>query len=187
MPDGAILADTPVPRKIGRPEHNLQVQVKKFVRDCVDSAVSVFMAFDRSRNHSGMQHLMEAQRGVQRGTPDTLLLVPGVPDVFCEIKAGKNKPSDDQERLGRAIIATGRHWFWANSVTSYMRGLQGFGVPLRPNAALVAEHLDLLLAGREAKRKSAAPKTSVSKKPRAPKPTLGRIRRVNAARAKVMF
>jgi hypothetical protein len=153
---------------MAQPEHNLQVQVVKFVRDCVD-APHVFLGFDRSRKQSAMQHVREKSRGLRAGTADTLLLVKGMVPIWVELKVGDGKPTETQYQFAQDVTSVGCHWHWVSSVDSYRKVLQLCCVPLRPNAVVVAAHLDALLAGTAA-RKAAKPPRSY-RKPRAPAPS----------------
>lgn len=168
------------------PESALQTQIKKFVRDCV-ACPHIFAAHDRSKDHSGVQHLFEKMRGVVTGWPDTELLIPSGITFRCELKApGKQIEADGtQAKLGAEIAALGHPWAWANSVQSYLAAARAAGVPFRPSADLRALDLDLVLAGRDPK--APGPKSYVAKKPRAPKPTAAAVRRLNAVRRRVMF
>jgi hypothetical protein len=168
---------------MAHPEHSLQTQILRFVKDCVECSWE-FLAFDRSQNHSGRQHMWEAARGVKAGTPDTLLLVPGKPAIFCELKAPGNKPTPVQDHIGHKIQEAGHDWFWADSVQSYRMGLMVRDVPLRGNACLVAEHRDALLLSARIKAEE-APKKRASAKPFTPKPSASRLRKSSALRLKI--
>lgn len=138
-------------------EHILQVQIKKWVRGAVD-APHVFLAFDRSKAAGQWTHMMEKARGVQAGTPDTLLCVLGAPIFWCELKAPGNKPTAAQEALGRSLVFAGCGWFWTTTVTHYWKALSEHGVPLRPNAEYQALQADAAVASLIAKAEARAPK-----------------------------
>lgn len=161
------------------PEHALQTQIKAFVREAV-AVPHLFLAFDRTRKMSQLQHVFEKARGVKSGTPDTVLLVQDFPSVWCELKAGANKPSEHQINIATEITTSGHLWFWCNSVDSYRRGLKMLGIPMRPNAWLIAEHRDRLLSRPEAMNAQTKPRAT--RKPRTTKPTLAQIRRSEALR-----
>lgn len=156
---------------MAQPEHNLQVQVHKFVRDCV-AVPHVFLAFDRSRKQSALQHVREKARGLRAGTADTLLLALPCPPVWVELKAPGNKPSELQLQFASDVEFVGCHWYWAASVEDYRVALFAAGVPLRPNAVIVAAHLDALLASAVMKKSGKAPR---SYKPRRAVPTQGAL------------
>lgn len=124
------------------PESVLQTQIRAFVREAIDAPHS-FQAFDRSANHSGKQHLWEKNRGIRTGQPDTLLLCDGRA-IYCELKTPGNKPSDAQIAMGREIEAAGGVWFWTDSVVGYYIGMMSWRIPMRPNAALIADHREAL-------------------------------------------
>lgn len=126
-------------------EHILQKHVRLFVRDAIDGAE--FFAFDRSAARGKFTHMREQGRGVRKGTPDTLLRVRGVVPVWCELKAPGNKPDPAQIEIGRRLQAVGDVWFWATTVEQYREGLASAGVPMRANAAVVAQHHDACVSG----------------------------------------
>lgn len=138
-------------------EHILQVQIKKWVRGAVD-APHVFLAFDRSKAAGQWTHMMEKARGVQAGTPDTLLCVKGFAPIWCELKAEGNEPTAAQIALGRALRGTGCHCSWTTTVGEYRRWLVIIGVPLRTNAEYQALQADAAVASLIAKAEAKAPK-----------------------------
>jgi hypothetical protein len=157
---------------MAQPEHNLQTKLVGFVRDCV-AADHEFWANDRSRKQSQFQHVREKARGIRRGVADTTLAVVGMVEIYIELKWPPNTPTEDQEKFGVAVQRIGRKWYWANSVERFRQCLVDAGVPLRPNAWLVAANLDALLAGRQAKSANLLPKRKrkSSGKPRQAEPT----------------
>ena len=168
---------------MAQPEHALQSQCVKFCRECILTE-HVFLAFDRSKKQSALQHIREKARGIRAGTPDILILVPGLA-IWAELKAGKNTASDLQEEVGAAIVNVGHRWEVVRSVEELRRYLNACGVALYPRADLRALDLDLVLKG--AAMKAKGPKSYVPQKPRAAKPTQRAIARTNALRAKVFF
>jgi hypothetical protein len=166
-----------VRKRAAQPEHALQVQVHKFTRDCID-APHVFLAFDRTRKLSAMQHVREKSRGLRAGTADTLLLLKSFIPIWVELKAGDNKPSDLQYQFGQDVTAVGNYWGWTASVDGYRKILAHCGVPLRPSAPLVSEHLDRLLLG--AKLKHGGKVAGNYRKPRTTPPS-GAARRFGRA------
>jgi hypothetical protein len=156
---------------MAQPEHALQVQCVKFVRDCV-AADHEFWACDRSKKQSELQHVREKSRGIRAGVSDTTLAVVGMPEIYIELKAGKNTPTDAQKDFGARMWRVGRKWYWANSVEFFRECLVAAGVPLRPNAHIVAMHLDALLAGTKARKTGKAPR---SYKPRTAAPARSAI------------
>jgi len=167
------------------PESNLQTKIKQFVRDCV-ACRHKFAAHDRSKDHSGLQHMFEKQRGIVTGWPDTELLLPGGVTFRCELKAaGKAiEQGGTQEAIGAEIASLGHPWAWANSVVSYLAAARAAGVPFHPNADLRALDLDLVLKGAAMKAAGKAPR---SYKPRAAKPTKTQIDRGNRIRGSGVF
>lgn len=155
-----------------RPEHLLQTHVGKFVRSAV-TVPHFFECYDRSRDHSGTQHLWEANRHIKAGTPDTALVVDG--RVYrVELKAPGNKPTEKQLERIEELKAAGACAGWAITVEGYAVMIFMWGIPLAPNWRIQAQHHDALIASRLAK----APTPKKASKPRAAKPTASRVRRV---------
>ena len=115
------------------PEHALQTLVCKLVREIVPQPC-LFTSIDRSAKQSAFQHMREASRGILSGFPDCILLVPGMPVIAVELKAPGSKPSERQRAVEEAILASGHHYAWADSVQGYVALLRGFGVPLADRA-----------------------------------------------------
>ena len=142
-------------------EHIRQRHIKLWVRDCV-AVPHKFLAHDRSAPGGRFSHLRERGRGIAPGTPDTQLTVVGLPTIWCELKAPDKTPDEDQLRMGRELQTLGQVWFWATTVAGYMKGLIAAGVPLRPNAVVMAAlhdaAADATIARAETKRGEAPKK-----------------------------
>jgi hypothetical protein len=143
---------------MAQPEHALQISIVKWVRDCV-AVDHEFHAFDRSKKQSEFQHVREKSRGIRRGCADTMIEVVNLPNVWVEIKWPPNKPTEAQLEFAAAVERVGRKWYWADSVDRFRECLVAAGVPLRPNAAIVAAHLDALLASAAIRKSGKAPKS----------------------------
>lgn len=119
--DEALWGEKPKRRRPVDIEHVIQKHVMQFVREELPG--SVFLSFDRSAPFGRFSHMRQKARGVQRGTPDTLLRVKGCPNIWCELKAPGNKPDEAQIAMGDRLQAVGDVWFWANSVAGYAADL----------------------------------------------------------------
>ena len=164
------------------PEHRLQIAIKKWVRECVITP-HVFLAFDRTRKTSAMQHIAEAARGVRAGTPDTVLLLPDGKSIWVELKWGKNTTSDRQDELHGEMRAIGHPVVVCRSVDEYACLLDIHHVTLSRLAMEIAAGLDRALI-------AAAPvKKARRSSPRAPKPRAdaARIAATHRAQAKGTF
>ena len=131
------------------PEHNLQAAIKKWCFICITEPHE-FLGFDRSKGGE-RTHIFEKQRGIRRGTADTLLSRKDRRPVWCELKWGDNKieEGDDQDKFGKAMVAMGHHWFAAWTVAQYCEGLHAEGVALSRNASFIAADYDLRLIARQ--------------------------------------
>jgi hypothetical protein len=163
-----------------RREHPLQVQVKLFVKKCVDCEHE-FASHDRAAPQSQMQHKWEFDRGVRKGWPDTELVLPEGRTFRCELKESRVKrlTDDNQIRLLARFKELGHVSTWANSVLMYGEICQYYGIPLKSNWRTVAEVADAYVAAdirtqeaKEAKKKAAAaddttfkPKRKIQRKP----------------------
>lgn len=172
-------------RPINR-EHILQVALVRFVREAV-AAPHQFLAFDRSKAAGQFSHMREKARGVRAGTPDTLLIVAGMPPIWAELKAPGNKPTPEQIAMGDSLMALGCWWSWVTSVGTYYEWVRSIGVELRANAEFLAMHADAGVRSKIAAAETKAGKAPKSYKPREVKPTAARLRKVNAVRDRVMF
>ena len=145
MTDPAFLEfDGTAPKQRARPvqrEHARQIRIKLFVRDAV-TAPHKFLAFDRTRAHGRFSHMRERARGIAPNTPDTLLIVAGMPCIWAEIKDRGQWPGADQLRMLEELRALGTEAFWTDSVVGYYLELAKIGVPMRSGAGLVAAAYD---------------------------------------------
>jgi hypothetical protein len=170
---------------MAHPEHELQVMVTKFVRNCVPMP-HFFCGIDRSQRHGEFEHVRQKARGLISGTPDTLLIVPGLPAIAIELKAPGNKPTEAQLRVRDAIQAAGGIWGWCDTVFGYAAILLNAGVPMIGRWDIAAAGHDATLVGAAIRREEA--KTGVVSKKRAyrrpeVKPTTTQLRAVARIRA----
>jgi len=166
-------------------EHPIQVKVHEWVRECVP-APKVFIAFDRSKKTAQFTHLRQKAAGIRKGTADTLLMVPGLPDMWVELKRPGERPDDAQEKFGTDVKEVGRIWGWTDSVIGYAQLIAAWGVPVSRWDFIRAEHLDAVLLGR-AMKEAGVVKVRKASKPRAPKPSPSQVRKLNRMRSTVMF
>jgi hypothetical protein len=171
----------PIPR-----EHMLQVALVKWCREAI-ATPHTLLAFDRSRAFGQFSHMREKARGVKAGTPDTLLIVYGVPPIWCELKAPGNKPAPEQEAMGDTLMRLGCYWSWATSVGTYHAWLVSLGIRLHPNAELLATLADAGVLAKIGRAEIKAGKAPRPYKPREEKPTAARLRKVAAVRDRVRF
>ena len=168
------------------PEHALQVQINKWVRECVVDP-HLFQSFDRAKRSAVYTLVRQKARGLIAGTPDTCLLVLGVSkSIWIELKAAgervKEDENDPQWRVGMAIIRAGHVWNWANSVEGYAAILARHGVRLSSDAQARAQGADRTLAG-FAERAGKPRKTATAKKAE-PKATAAKLARVRGLYAR---
>jgi len=158
-------------------EHILQKHARLWAREAL-ACEHKFMAFDRGQAAGQFSHERERQRGIVRGTPDTLLRVKGLPPIWCEFKRPGNEPTPAQYAMGDDLQALGDYWSWRNSVESYRVLLIACGVRMRPNAEFLALHHDGSVATEIAKAEAKAGAPRAPGKPRAKKLSSAHIRRV---------
>jgi hypothetical protein len=166
------------------PEHSLQTKVTQWVREYVPQP-HFFTGIDRTKKASAMQHVREKARGLVSGTPDTVLMIGGM-TYAVELKAPDNEPTEQQSKVGAAIVASGSRWGWCNSVAGYAALLIGWGVALHDGARDRAARHDAVLTAAATKRKvSKAGKPTWRPKKGAPRFAVGK--RVQARAAKAMI
>lgn len=163
MPE--IIPSPPTPkRRPTHPEWAVQRGVRRFVRRAVVPPFE-FVSYDRGKKVSPLQHILDAQRGLRRDWPDTMLLVRG--RVFlCELKAPGVilKREDEQYKMIERLASLDHHAAWANSVMMYAEAALAAGILLTANWRTVAAHEDELVAGdirgQKVQRKKAARKVA---------------------------
>lgn len=169
-------------------EHALQVMVNKTIAQHVQHP-HFFFSVDRSKRSGQFTHVREKARGLIAGTPDTVLIYPGLPTITIELKAKgeKVKPGSNQELVGNAIIAAGGLWGWCDSVHGCMLFLHYAGVPLIGRWDLTAQHRDALLASAAIRRAegSRSSKVRAAAKPRPRAAALKAVARARAAGIRV--
>lgn len=175
----------PVKRRRPIPvEHIFQKHLKLWVRENLPDAE--FFAFDRAPARGRFSHMVQKARGVRKGTPDTVLLIRGAPDVWCELKAPGEKPDDAQKDIGQRIETTGRIWFWTTTVYDYLAMLEKLGVvPASTVRRLAAQDHDARVQGeieRAEMKNGKLPKRLASKRPFPAKRPSRRALRVGMAR-----
>ena len=129
-----------------QPEHALQVRINRLVREHV-AQPHLFLSVDAAKRSHDLARVREKARGVVAGTPDTLLICPGLPLIAIELKAPGNRPTERQEAVGAQIRAAGHRWGWCDSAEGYFALLHGLGVPLIGAWQIAAQHADAILAG----------------------------------------
>jgi hypothetical protein len=164
----------------GYPEHNLQVQIRKWVEACV-MPPKFFEAVDRGKAAGKATHLFQKRRGAVAGTPDTRLMIPGLPIITIELKAPNGRPpSEQQRRVGAAIAEAGGIWGWTRTVGGYAALCEKAKVPLYGNYVWYAQHLDALLQSSAIKKKeSRSGRPDRSRYP----PSKAKLRRIERLRA----
>jgi hypothetical protein len=167
--------------KIG-PEHALQVKVNQFVREVVLEP-HVFFSIDRSARHAQFEHVRQKARGMIAGISDTVLLCSGIPAIIVELKAPGKTPDDNQYRFGAAVQSSKHYWGWCDSVAGYRILIAGFGVPMRPDAALIAARHDAALESAAIRREEAMTGKPSPKRKAPPRFTAGKRVQARAAKA----
>lgn len=147
-------------------EHQFQCAAYAYLRKALPADALVW-----STDHAGKRSPAAGARMKQRG------IIPGISDMFIfwrgtlvalELKAGRNAATEAQDVFGSTITDNGGHYCVVNSLEQIECVLRDVGFPLRATTLTAAER-DALLAAPKAPRKS---------KPRAQKPSVSRVRRV---------
>lgn len=169
-------------------EHILQTAIARWQREAITTPHE-FLAFDRSQAAGQFTHAREANRGIRRDTPDTLLLADEFRPLWVEVKYHPNKVvvGDDQHTYGQRLIATGCNWDWVLSVMAYHRVVAALGYSLAANAEFLALQGDAHVASLIAQAELKAGKVPRAWKVREEKTTPARLRKIARARATTMF
>jgi hypothetical protein len=150
-------------------EHTLQAFAVKFFRAAIPFAHE-FLSFDRSkppgRSREAQLGAMARQkaRGVKRGTPDSLLIVSGLPPFWIEWKDKGKRPDAEQIAMGQRLRILGCRWEWFDNLPDAWRWLADEGVIFAPNANVLAlQYQGMVDAAIARKAPRAAPKKPARK------------------------
>lgn len=174
--------------KIAHPEQELQTKINQWCREHLPQP-HFFFAIDRAKASGAYSHVRQKAAGHVKGTPDTVLLIPGLPAIAIELKAKGEKPEAGgaQEQVGAKIRECAHLWDWCDTVVGYCEIVAKFGVPVSNWARVRAAHHDgVLLAAaiRREEAKTGDPSVKRFAKPRAPKPTQAQLRRFAGVRSR---
>lgn len=146
----------------------------------------VYAAFDRASEHTVGSHMHEKTRGIVSGWPDSGTFTPGV-TVWVEFKRPGQEPTDLQMAVAASLRSVGHLWGWADHVIGYAECLFDAGVPMLPTWRLLAVMQDELVAADIRKQEARRDGLVRANKPVRKKVSTGRIKRVEAARGRVLF
>lgn len=124
-------------------EHTLQAFAVKFFRAAINGD-HVFLSFDRAkppgRSREAQLGAMARQkaRGVQRGTPDSLLALAGWAPIWIEWKDKGKRPDPSQVDMGQRLREVGHYWDWFDNLPDAYIWLADIGVPFRAGANTMA-------------------------------------------------
>lgn len=151
-------------------EHKLQQAVHAYLVRALPSD-AMHWGMDSAGKRSRNAQVRMKERGMIAGIHDMAVVYAGRL-ITIELKAlnNRNGMSDGQRAFGDRLKQCGADWFEARCIEDVEIGLRVRGVPLRATALTAAER-DALLATPKAPRKS---------KPRTVKPSVSRVRRVQA-------
>jgi len=172
-------------------EHILQGRVFRFTNHAIalTSDKYQFFSFDRSGQSGRFTHAREAERGVRRSTPDTLLEVVGMESIWWEAKDKGNEPTEEQYQMLNKLRQLRRFAGWGDCVMDYAMFLELCGVPLVENwkyqATVLDGHVDTLIARAEEKRDGFAKRPRATKS--APRYTAGKRFSARAKKAGIMI
>lgn len=157
-PEARIKRAKPIPREAWRQE-----KAVKFAEAAIACPHTV-MAFDRSMARGDWSHRFEAKRGVRAGTPDMLIIALAGQShhhIWIEWKAEGNKPNVNQTDGLALLHRLGDVAKWCVRIEEFCRILTNCGLPMAPNAAVMAMQYDGMVDSRiakaEAKRDGAVP------------------------------
>lgn len=134
-------------------EHFLQSACRVFARDAIDVPPEKyqFLSFDSAQKATDNQRARMVARGVLPGTWDAMICIADRLPIWTEFKHGSGKLTPDQNLFGLKMSVLGHGGGVARSVRDFMLLLKDADVPLRRNAELIAEDLDLKVKARIAR------------------------------------
>ena len=118
------------------PEAQLQAAVVKFLRLALPEG-ALISGIDHSTK-SASEGERKKRMGIVRGLPDIAIWLNGR-FYGIELKAGRNKATDDQERIGAQLVANGFQWGEFRTIEAIETWLRCMGVPLRATTMTAAE------------------------------------------------
>lgn len=166
-------------------EHIYQVALHKWAREYV-LGEKEFFAFDRAKAGGRFSHMRQRAAGVKKATPDTLLRVASIPNIWWECKSPGKKPDPDQMAMGERLQALGDHWGWGTTVEQYAVMLVNIGVPLAHGWLAAVYQADAGIIAKVERAEMKAGRLPKRYKARPEKPTAGRIKKMHAVRGRVM-
>ena len=95
-------------------------------------------------------------RGGKRGTPDHMVLVPGFPAIYLEVKTDIGRVSPEQWGVCEAIKGAGHEWFVVRSVEAAEAALRSLDVPLRATVSGIRASIAVQNEGLRPVRRRAA-------------------------------
>ena len=137
-----------------------------------------FTAIDHARQMSAIHGKMRKDRGVKPGIADWLIVHAGT-TLWIERKAGSSL-SENQKLFRDCVVSNGHRWALARSTEDIEAACRDAGIPLRATLGGIRERI----AEQNAR---ISPLKKRKSKPRQEKPSAGRIKQVNAVRARVLF
>lgn len=111
-----------------RPEDELHRSVVAHLRLRSRPGV-VFWHTPNGGARSGVTGAMLKALGTRAGVPDLLFILPPSGRIAgLELKAGRGKPTDQQQRFGQELVEAGGLWSWANNIDDVLSTLTRWGV-----------------------------------------------------------
>lgn len=133
---------------MAQPEHALQCAVAGFLNHALPIG-SFWTSIDHATK-SASEGEKKKRRGVKRGVPDVLIVVPNR-TIWIELKAPKGRVSEAQLQVKDSLELNGHHYYVAKSVAEVEGILRDISVPLRATTGLTAQERDAGLLDRASK------------------------------------
>jgi len=95
-------------------------------------------------------------RGGRRGTPDHMILVPGSPAIFLEVKTAVGRQSAEQDHVAHCIERTGHYYYLVRCVEDAEAALRIHRVPLRATVSGIRASISAQNEGLRPVRRSAS-------------------------------
>lgn len=117
------------------PEEQLQLSCVQFVKTFCPNVMIIasqnrIAPKTRTGAYFGFLNKME-KLGLVKGEPDLRIHYPVGRTCYVELKAGRNKPTDDQLGVIKQLSAMGVAATWTNSLDGFVAFLRECGVPMK--------------------------------------------------------
>ena len=118
-------------------EQKIHAAVAGFL-DAALPALAWHSAIDPASKSSAVAGALLKARGGKAGIPDHIIVCPGQPAIFFEMKTARGRLALVQELVRLRIVEAGAKWFLIRSINDAEAALRSVGINLRASAGRIA-------------------------------------------------